>query len=241
VNPALNSVKEICNELGIPDSKVYPALKKLEEDDLIYRSSSQRPARYIAPEPQRFSEYLETATKKLYDDKLQLLKEIDKQVGNLWDPDEPSLGQIAYLFKGNAINGEIRRMFKHAKNKMMLLVAPSSLKYAETIEREVIKLIDKEVRVELAFPSQVEFLESFEKLQELDNNFLKVKESISEISTYIVRDGDTMLNITHRDRGDVALLTNDPLLVDYIDGCWNNTACCTVKSPYGEVKLDVLN
>ncbi|MHA2169296.1 MAG: TrmB family transcriptional regulator [Candidatus Kariarchaeaceae archaeon] len=239
VNPSLNTVKEICNELGIPDSKVYPALKILEEEELVYRNTSQRPARYLPPDPQKITEFLEDALTRVHHEKSQLIQEIDKQVSALWNPDEPSLGQIAYLFKGEAIKTEIRRMFKHIKHKVLLLLSPSSFQYSQLIEKEIQKCLNNGIKVEFAFPSQPQFAKVFQKLENLNNPRLQVKESIYSVGSYIVRDGNTMLNIMHRDRGDVALLTNDPLLVENIDGCFSDTSCCIPENPY-DIQLNVL-
>ncbi len=240
VNPLLNSVKQICNELGIPDSKAYPALKKLEEEELIYRNHTQRPARYIGPEPEKLSAFLRKHLDQSISDKSRLIQEIDRQVSVLWNPDEPSLGQIAYIFKGNAINIEIRRMFKHMKKKAFVLLAPSSLKFSDGIVKEVARATGEGIRIELAFPSTEEFADKFNQLQEIKSPNLKIRQSIYSSNSYIVRDGDTMLNITHRDRGDVALLTNDPLLVDYIASCFDNVSCCVPENPYS-IKFDVIN
>ncbi|MFV2014673.1 MAG: hypothetical protein ACC656_04555, partial [Candidatus Heimdallarchaeota archaeon] len=78
--------------------------------------------------------------------------------------------------------------------------------------------------VELAVPTSL--ADRLEDLIEAADALLKLKVSLTSSNSYIVRDSKTMLNIIHRRQESVAMLTDDKLLVEYIDSCWNNTSCC---------------
>lgn len=224
-NPLKDSVKDICDETGLPDSKVYPALKQLVNLGLIFKDPSHRPARYCFTDPRSLEEFLDQNLDQEMETRKTGISQINEQVVNSWNPDEPELGPVAYLYRGNSIFNEILRIMKNTKEKIVLILSESFEPYIQTIVSEVPKLTSRGIKVELAIPQSLtsgleEFIESAEKL-------LKVKTSLTLANSYIVRDQKTMLNIIHRKQESVAMLTNDQLLVEYIDSCWNNTSCCT--------------
>ncbi|MHA2029855.1 MAG: TrmB family transcriptional regulator [Candidatus Kariarchaeaceae archaeon] len=241
-NPLKDTVKDICDETGLPDSKVYPALKQLVDLGLILKDTSHRPARYSFTEPSALEDYLQHHFDKEMEQRKNGISKINEQIVNLWNPGEPELGPVAYLYRGNAIYNEILRIMKNTKEKIVLILSDSFEPYFETLMAEIPKLSKRDVRIELAVPASLvkgneEFITSGDKL-------MKVKSSLTIANSYIVRDQTTMLNIIHRRQESVAMLTNDQLLVEYIDSCWNNTACCTSPNFQYEnpdlLNLDVL-
>ncbi len=224
-NPLKDSVKDICDETGLPDSKVYPALKQLVNIGLIFKDSSNRPSKYAFTNPRSLEDFLNQNISQEMETRKNGISEINQQVINLWNPDEPELGPIAYLYRGNSIFNEILRIMKNTKEKIVLILSESFEPYIQTLISEIPKLTSRGIKVELALPQSLtsgleDFIESAE-------NLLKVKSSLTLANSYIVRDQKTMLNIIHRRQESVAMLTNDQLLVEYIDSCWNNTSCCT--------------
>lgn len=227
-NPLKDTVKDICDETGLPDSKVYPALNHLKDLGLVLKDSSHRPARYTFTDPRALEDFLKSNFDLEIENRKKGISLINSQIVNLWNSDEPELGQVAYLYRGNAIYNEILRIMKNSREKIVLILSKSFEPYLETIVSEIPKLTARGVKVELALPQSLtsgleDFIESSETL-------LKLKTSVTQENSYIVRDQKTMLNIIHRRQESVAMLTNDQLLVEYIDSCWNNTSCCVGSS-----------
>lgn len=223
-NHLKDTVKDICDETGLPDSKVYPALNHLKDLGLVLKDSSHRPARYSFTDPQALKGFLQSQYDREIENRKKGIVLINKQIVNLWNSDEPELGQVAYLYRGNAIYDEILRIMKNSREKIVLILSDNFEPFLETIISEIPKLTARGVKVELAIPKALtaelgDFIQSAEPL-------LKLKVSLTLSNSYIVRDQKTMINIIHRRQESVAMLTNDQLLVEYIDSCWNNTSCC---------------
>ncbi|MCE7736720.1 MAG: winged helix DNA-binding protein [Candidatus Heimdallarchaeota archaeon] len=237
-NPLKDTVKDICDETGLPDSKVYPALNHLKELGLVLKDSSHRPARYSFTDPQALKEFLQSNFDLEVENRKKGISLINKQIVNLWNSDEPELGQVAYLYRGNAIYDEILRIMKNSRDKIVLILSESFEPFLETIISEIPKLTARGVKVELAIPNGLTTgLENFIGSPE---NLLKLKVSVTLSNSYIVRDGKTMLNIIHRREESVAMLTNDKLLVKYIASCWNDTSCCIDRTNFLNEK-NILN
>lgn len=233
-NPNMTSVKDICDELGLPDSKVYPSLKKLEKLHLVLRDKTQRPNRFYFTNPQNLYTYLESKYEEELTHKKELVDLIKDKIDDLWNPDKLSFDQVAYIFKGKSIKNEILRIQKITEEKIMYLLSPKFSPYVEDLLKFIPKLLENDVRVEIAIPPVGEMQEQFKQIINSNHPKLKIKFSYQQSNSYIVRDQNTMLNILHREVGNVALLTNDPLLVEYIDSCWENEVCCGVSKIYDQ-------
>ncbi|MFV2015515.1 MAG: helix-turn-helix domain-containing protein, partial [Candidatus Heimdallarchaeota archaeon] len=132
-NPLKDTVKDICDETGLPDSKVYPALKHLVSLALVEKHSSHRPARYHFTDPRTLEDFLESN----FESEIKIRKKgialIKTQTVNLWKPDELVLGQVAYLYRGNAIYNEILRLMKTSEDKIVLILSESFEPFMETV------------------------------------------------------------------------------------------------------------
>lgn len=224
-NPLKDTVKDICDETGLPDSKVYPALKLLVNLGLILKESNHRPSRYYFTNPRTLEEFMNNNYSKELENKKTGLSLLNQQVINSWNPEEQELGPVAYLYRDNSIFSEILRIMKNTKVKIVLILSENFEPFIDTVITEIPKLISRGIKVELALPQSLtpgleDYISTSEKL-------LKFKTSITQENSYIVRDQKTMLSITHRKQESVAMLTDDQLLVEYIDSCWNNSNCCT--------------
>ncbi|MCH8906993.1 MAG: hypothetical protein IH840_07880 [Candidatus Heimdallarchaeota archaeon] len=225
-SPTTITGKQICKDLNLPDSKVYPALNKLTDLQLITKDETSRPNKYYLNSLQALIEFFENHYHDEFMKKNQLLETIKEEVFELWNPEEDQEPNIAHLIKGNNIRNEILRLMKKAKHKIFLLLAEPMFQYTELIKGLIPNLLDRDVKVDLAFPHNQDFFSNFGSLINSKSPGLRTKVSTRSDNTYIVIDGALMLHITHRGIGDIAILSNDDLLVSYIDSCWVNTECC---------------
>lgn len=228
------AAKEISQILDLPDSKVYPALNSLIDLGLISRNDMTRPYQYFFQDLFILQKFLEQKTKDLLIEKREILDEIYDDVNTLWQPEEPELGQIARLYKGEEIKHEIKRLHKFVKSSIFYLFSLSSLEYAKVVSLLIPDLLSRDIKVELSIPATAEFSSLFTH----GSPFLKVKYTNNVLqNSYIIRDSKVMFNITQRDYGDVALLTNDALMVKNINTRWDDVECCSL-TPEGIIKLD---
>lgn len=237
-NPLKDTVKDICDETGLPDSKVYPALKQLVSLGLVMKDSSHRPARYHFSDPRALEDFLKSNYDLEIENRKKGIDLINAQVVNSWNPEERELGQVAYIYRGNDIYNEILRIMKNAREKIVLILAENFEPFIGVIASEIPKLTAKGVKVELAIPKSLTC--ALEGIIESAEALLKLKVSLTLSNSYIVADQKTMLNIIHRRQESVAMLTDDQLLVEYIDSCWNNTSCC-IGTPEFQVSDNILN
>ncbi|MDH5644784.1 MAG: hypothetical protein OEZ01_02185, partial [Candidatus Heimdallarchaeota archaeon] len=223
--------------IEIPDSKIYPSLKSLEAIDIVFKDTTHRPATYFIQNIQNLLNFLDINLKNEIHQKNQLVQGLKDELLNHWNMDDPPLGQIAYIFKNNEVNIEIKRMIRQTKTKLVILLSPLGINYANDIVQEIEKITNDDIRIELAIARTKEILDEFESIDFSRPN-IRLSECIWINNSYIIRDEEIMLDISHRGKTNFALLTNDKLLVDYIDSCWNNTQCCIRTNPY-DIELKV--
>lgn len=230
------TVKSIAKETGFPDSKIYPALKQLSTHDLVVQNTKIRPHQYFFNNPEKLEEFLVDKKKELAAHIDELIDSIMDETFLLWDPKEPKLGNVAYLFHDSEIPSQIIRILKNCKSDAFLLLSNQAVQYIDRILPLLEELLVQGRRVNLAYPLQSQ---QGGELRALASKFtnLKVKQSLWLGNSYIVRDKSILLNITHRKLGDVAILTNDELLVTNISECWFDDSCCVTPSQSG-IKLE---
>lgn len=233
------TAKEISKYLEIPDSKVYPALNWLEENSMISKVSNARPNRYYFSDPYQLEKYLTDAIDSYAETKRKEINEIISSVTTIWDPDEPELGNIAYLFRGDDIHRELLKICNHPKKSIRFLISPSFLQYISTLRITLENLVQEDVQINISIPNQIEFREPLQQLIQAYPHKIKVKQTVYRGNSYVIRDDATMLSISHQLKGDVAILTNDELMVSNISQCWKDTNCCVKFNTAKLIDLEV--
>ncbi|MHA2503363.1 MAG: helix-turn-helix domain-containing protein [Candidatus Kariarchaeaceae archaeon] len=197
------TAKQLSKKLELADSKIYPTLVELEELGLIHTDISKRPKRYYFDNPQKLQSYLKHQYAMELKNKDDRIKKIVHHANQIWEPDEFELGNIAQIFKGEEIERELVRHLKLAKEQLFLLVSDRAGPY-------------------------IPLLQQFLELAKSGGAKVEVKQSLWSACSYIVRVRKVMMNLMHSEQ-DVALITNDDLLVSNIRSCWENTDCCSPK------------
>lgn len=213
-----SSAKDICSDLGLPNSKVYSALNSLVKLGLVSVSNG-RPKIYQVSSTRAIEQFLDEFLHQEMRKKKSMVEEIHALIDQIWSPEIPSLDQIAYIYKGRDLHRQISRMISSAQEKIFILLGDQSSKIIDVCLKSL-ERANKNLVVDAAFPSitsEIEgVLKRFEKMRS--------KQSIWKGNSYLVIDGRLMLSITHPH--DVGLLTNDALLVDHICNCWADPKCC---------------
>lgn len=219
------TVKQICEGTNMHNSKVYPALGKLDAKNLIQKHNTTRPHLYYFNDPETLNHYFMDNFDKQINEQQKLFKTIENEVLKLWNQPEYHDSFIGQVYRGKSINNEIIRIQQKSEIKLFYLLAPKFKEYATLVTNNIKDLLDRNVKVELAFPFDDNFVSIFEGVMEIDNPLLKIKSSVWENNSYIVSDRSIMLNITHGSMGNHAMLLNDSLWIDYMNGNWTNDAC----------------
>ncbi len=222
------TAKQLSKKLELADSKIYPTLVELEELGLIHTDISKRPKRYYFDNPQKLQSYLKHQYAMELKNKDDRIKKIVHHANQIWEPDEFELGNIAQIFKGEEIERELVRHLKLAKEQLFLLVSDRAGPYIPLLQQFLESKLHENFRIKIALPAASEWDSVRNTLAKSGGAKVEVKQSLWSASSYIVRDRKVMMNLMHSEQ-DVALITNDDLLVSNIRSCWENTDCCSPK------------
>lgn len=226
-----STAKEIADGISLPDSKIYPALKFIEEKNLIGRDSTVRPNKFYFKDPYEVEKLLNSELQTRIERMKHIAEEIMKNVEIAWRPQERKLDNIAHIFHDQEIPKEIWRILKLVDNDVFVLLSSNMKK------NQLLKILDKVVdiankgrKIDIALPPQKVDESKINEMNTYEN--IRIRESIWTGNSYIVRDKTIMLNIMHNAVGEVAILTNDRLLVRNILDCWKDQNCCVQKKHY---------
>jgi DNA-binding transcriptional regulator GbsR (MarR family) len=222
------SAKQICSELKYPDSKIYPALKELEELNLISKFTHKRPYRYWLPDITKINHHLKEAFNEKIRQQKEMIEDIIELIVNIWEPRDYLQEDIAKILKSDNINYEIINLLKLAQEQILIILSPSGEKYIDAIERGLDHTM-KSVAMRFAHPNSINFHTIQKTLSKHDFDKVQLKLSTSSNHSYIVIDNKIMLDIIHNKVTNVGLITNNSLIVEYINSCWNNQFCCVAS------------
>lgn len=107
-----------------------------------------------------------------------------------------------------------------------MLLSDKSIRYLPTIIQLLNKLIKNGVNIQIALPTDTGWEELHHILNASSDAKIEIKQSYWVDGSYVIRDRTVMMNIMHS-KDDVAMVTNDDLLVSNIRACWQNTSCCS--------------
>ncbi|MHA2097756.1 MAG: helix-turn-helix domain-containing protein [Candidatus Kariarchaeaceae archaeon] len=219
------NAKEISAAIDVPDSKIYPALKNLENMNLISRDDTKRPNQFYFSDPNVLETFVDNSLSDSVKLKTAVVDELKNLIKTAWNPSEPDLGQIAYLYRNDSIRYEILRILKQSRERIIILISELFIPFFDIMLPQISLLLENGVRVEISLPKADIFWEGIKEFS--TNPLLKIKTSLSLSNSYIVRDEKTLLHIIHRNSDNVALLTNDFLFIDHVINSWLNPMCCS--------------
>lgn len=219
----------LCQKTGIADSKIYYALKELEEKNLVVKISGT-PQLYSALTPNETCAVLGRIVQSDYKRKESKLQRLEKILRPLSRASEKSdILEIAYITRG--FDNVVRR----------------ASKLLESSQKEVLGYLwDKELYVALSEHLRGAVSRDVKTRLALNPSFLKqsekeIKASLSIVSpaegkvlmcacNLFVIDGTKMISIT-RTRGDsyYAIITEDPGMVTLGISYYSNPSCCTSR------------
>ncbi len=218
-NPNI-SATQLCNETGIPDSKVYFALEELQRKGLIVVSEGT-PRRYFALRPKDALSKLKSLLSEEFEGQLEKLDQLTIAMEPLYTRSQRDDVELAYVVKGlENVSKRMMELLKSAKREVVIFI-PSRVLY-ERYEGELGTLRQKGVKVRLAVPSALR-----KKAERM--NFSEIRETSTQCEDcwLAVVDDKTVISssqwTTERCH---AILTQDPVLVAMSREYYESPRCC---------------
>lgn len=236
------SVRDICDDINIHNSNVYPAIKRLEKKGLILRNTTERPVAYFIQNPEIICEYLDNALHIQFGERKELIEKIYKLLLSFQKDDNIYEQQFSHIFKGDAIKFEISKLQRQTKQKIMYIIGPKFYPYLSEIFDSIEDFFERDLQVWFAIPFTEDFLHAFVEMYRNKNPRIKIKQSIwlnqRYHNSYIISDNEVLLNITHRNIGDDAILNNDAEIIQHVQEKWNDPRCVRSISSF-ELPSDI--
>jgi len=227
VSPQARTAAQLSSELDIPDSKVYPALNILAEKSLITVDSHSRPKYYRFDRPEQLLHHLQEKIQSRYVSHNQLIEDIRSITNQIWEPEEFMLDNIALLYRGDEIRNELARHLKLTQDRLFIFLSTQFLDHYDLLKQYLPEISHDQFELHLVIPTSHDDLIPF--LEDEVKGRINLRTSIWNQNSYIIRDRSVMMNIFHSDE-DVALLTNERLMVKNVEACWDDPDCCTTTA-----------
>jgi len=213
------SATTICNEAGIPDSKVYYALEELQSKGMITVQHGT-PNLYKAVSPKEALSRLKDQLTQDHDEKLHRADDVVQMLETLHlraqGSDEV---ELAYIIKGTGnVLEKMKNLIQDAKREIVALIC--SPKILQDIREPLLKADARGVSVGLAIPSSQIKKTRIKELQQVRH--LRCECCILAVDQRILL---TVSNWNSRDMH--AMMTQDRSLITMALQNFTNPACCT--------------
>ncbi len=222
-NPSI-SAGTLCNETGIPDSKIYYALEGLAKKGLIVVQRGN-PNIYIPVAPEEAISNLKSLLTERYHEKLREAETLLDMLIPIYDTAEkPGDFEIAYIIRGqsNIIN-RMKSLIKTAQKEITIFIALSDV--LEGIKDTLIDAKEKrKIRINLALNQGVVEKGDFSML----GTYRLLDCSVGSLGM-LISDMTTLLTVSDWMDG-AALLTQDQNLIRVTKEYYDNPACCASLS-----------
>lgn len=218
-NPDI-SATQLCNETGIPDSKIYFALEELQKKGLVVVSEGV-PRHYRALPPKEALGKLKSMITHEYETEVEKLNQLSLALEPLYTRAERDDVELAYVVKGfdNVLN-RIIEVFKSAKREIVVFIP--TLEIFERLESQLEKIRRSGVKVKLAIPPRLRKqidVSRFAEVRELTPNCLDSWLAIADSRT-VISSSEWKTERCH------AILTQDPVLVAMSREYFESPRCC---------------
>lgn len=214
------SATQLCNEAGIPDSKIYFALEELQKKGLVVVSEGV-PRHYRALDPKRALAKLKASIATDYEDRLEKLGQLATALEPLYSHVQRKDVELAYVVKGfDNVLGRMVEALKGAKREVIVFIP--TIDIYDKLEPTLLNLARNKVRTRLAVRHDMRRAIERDRYSE-----------VREMSTYCrdswlaVIDGKSAITSSAwaTDRC-YAILTQDPVLVAMSSEYYESPRCC---------------
>ena len=215
------SATQLCNETGIPDSKIYFALEELQKKGLVVVSEGV-PRHYKALPPKQALNKLKGIITHQYETQVGKLSQLSLALEPLYSKGEKEDVELAYVVKGfDNVFARMVEVLSSAKREAVVFI-PS----AEILERltpHLEKIRRAGVKIKLAIPPKTR--KQFDAtrvgdVKELTQNCMD--------SWLVMVDGKTVISSSEWNTERChAILTQDPIIVSMSREYFESPRCCT--------------
>jgi len=212
------SAGQICKATGIPDSKIYYALEKLDRAKLV-ECQHGTPTKY---KPLQFSLMISNLTRAQNQDherRLRLVELFRKQAEPLAKArSEPSEVELAYIVKGRRnIVERMLNVIEESRKELVLIV--SSRELWKGIVSALARAKKRRVRIGVAVTPNL-------KDEEMLENLGDIRMSTCECNI-IIADSEKLVTISHVESDDAyAIVTSDDTMIRMSREYYDNPNCC---------------
>jgi len=218
-NPDI-SATQVCNETGVPDSKIYFALEELQKKGLVLISEGV-PRHYKALPPKEALAKLKSIATQRYEAEVGKINQLRLALEPLYTRSERGDVELAYIVKGfdNVLTRMIE-VFKGAKREIIIFVP--TLAIFERLEPQLRKHGRAGVKVKLATPPKLRRqidVSQFEEVRDLTPDCSDIWLAIADNKT-VISSSEWKSDRCH------AILTQDPILIAMSREYFESPRCC---------------
>ncbi len=218
-NPNI-SATQLCNEAGIPDSKIYFALEELQKKGVVVVSEGV-PRHYRALHPRQAIGKLRSLITEEHEARLDRLSQLIVSMEPLYARAERGNVELAYVVKGfDNVLDRMMEILKSAKREVVIFI-PNRNIYAR-LEPQLASVRRSGVTVRLAVPARMLKQigqERFSDVREMSPN--------CEDCWLAVVDNKTVISSSHwMTERCHAIMTQDPVLVAMSREYFESPRCC---------------
>ncbi|MFW9855374.1 MAG: TrmB family transcriptional regulator [Candidatus Thorarchaeota archaeon] len=210
------TASNLVNKTGIPDSKIYRFLSKLEEKGLI-RIQDGKPKEYVPLSPSEGLKHLENRISEQYNEKLLTIERLNVTLSSRCVEVEDA-PKLAYIIKGEAnIINQARELIMKAKKSIMLMVP--TLEIYSRIKNSIEDLPGNVPRTLGMYHSNIQPSEDSTPFMPLNC-----------LCFFLIVDDAILLTVSHWKANNWhAILSNETSLVEVSSGYFSSSACCKVE------------
>ncbi len=233
--------KELSFILQVPDSKIYPALKKFVSLELLV-SEGGRPNKYSIRSLRAISDFISEKLKEIQNANNEKLEKIKGLETKFWRDSSVELQEFDYFIKSENLRSHIFSFTNQCQQILYLFVTEPLLSYfsLSNVLRVALETLERRVRVLLILPPRyVIHLKKLGSNINLDNlvftdyelrqqsDYWERIKSFNEINlfkiysnvlpntiTYMIRDTSQVMEIYHRSLEKFAIVSEKPLLIE---------------------------
>ena len=215
-----SSASQVCNETGIPDSKVYFALEELHRKGLIVVREGV-PRVYRALHPKEALSKLKSQIAQEYEQRVEKLNQLAIGLEPLYSRAGREDIELAYVLKGfDNVLGRMIELLKSAKREVILFIPNKNI--YERLSPQLDTLHRRGVKVKLAVDPRIR--------KQIDpRHYAEVREIAPscEDCWLMVVDSKTVISSSKWDSDRChAILTQDPVLVAMSREYFESPRCC---------------
>lgn len=204
---------------GIPDSKIYYALRELVEAGLL-EVQEGKPRRYRLVSPEETEQRLQTTLTTRYEQEQAKIRRVAALLEPLQAGSRSPTMDIAYVVKGQSnVTARAQGMIRSARREIVVLASEEA--FFRSIEAELTAAVRRDVPVKLAV-LDVPMEEELARRAEI--------RSIVCNCLVVVADGQQILTVTEVEDGSAyAITSTDETLVSLGRDYWESPRCCVVS------------